>query len=203
MSDPSVALASLIGSRICHDLVSPVGAIANGIELLGLSGGMAAGQEETALISDSCRSAAARIRFFRVAFGTAAAGQTMSGAEARAILRDVTRGTRLVADWQAEDLIDRAEVQRAFLGFLCVEAALPRGGAIRVARDASDWTVSSAAPERRVDAALWALLSAPSPTAMAEVTPAQVQFPFLALLSARAGRTVRVADDPAALSVIL
>ncbi len=53
-------LAALIGSRICHDLISPIGAIGNGLELLSMAG---AGGPEVALISDSVSNANARIRF--------------------------------------------------------------------------------------------------------------------------------------------
>ena len=61
------ALAQLVGSRICHDLISPVGAIGNGLELLAMAGGrtMPGGSAELELISDSVVQANARIRFFR------------------------------------------------------------------------------------------------------------------------------------------
>jgi histidine phosphotransferase ChpT len=62
-------LAALIGSRICHDLISPIGAIGNGVELLLME---ASGKgPELSLISESVAAANARIRFFRVAFGAA------------------------------------------------------------------------------------------------------------------------------------
>ena len=61
--DPT-ELAALIGSRICHDLVSPIGAIGNGVELLAMAG--AAGPE-VRLIAESVAAANARIRFFRIA----------------------------------------------------------------------------------------------------------------------------------------
>jgi histidine phosphotransferase ChpT len=66
-------LTSLIGSRICHDLISPLGAIGNGVELLAMSG--TAPGPEMDLISQSVENANARIRFFRVAFGAARGGQ--------------------------------------------------------------------------------------------------------------------------------
>lgn len=54
--------AALIGSRICHDLISPIGAINNGLELIEMSAPSLG--PEMALISDSVTSASARIRFF-------------------------------------------------------------------------------------------------------------------------------------------
>ncbi|MEM9127616.1 MAG: histidine phosphotransferase, partial [Pseudomonadota bacterium] len=69
MGQSNLNLASLIGSRICHDLTSPIGAITNGLELLDMAGNAPA--QEVELISDSVDSAGARIRFFRIAYGKA------------------------------------------------------------------------------------------------------------------------------------
>ena len=69
MSQTNVNLSALIGSRICHDLISPIGAINNGLELLGMSGNTPGPEME--LIHDSVGNASARIRYFRVAFGAA------------------------------------------------------------------------------------------------------------------------------------
>ena len=67
MTQDAIELNDLIGSRICHDLISPLGAIGNGVELLTMSG-MTEVPEMT-LISESVENANARIRFFRIAFG--------------------------------------------------------------------------------------------------------------------------------------
>ena len=66
-------LASLVAARLCHDLVSPLGAIGNGVELLEMSGDFPgiSKSPELALITESVRSARARVRFFRTAFGHA------------------------------------------------------------------------------------------------------------------------------------
>ena len=82
-------LAALLGSRICHDLISPLGAIGNGVELMLLEGGRHS--PEMALISESVAHASARIRFFRVAFGTGSAEQRMGRPEVASILTDITR----------------------------------------------------------------------------------------------------------------
>ena len=68
MGECNVNLAALIGSRICHDLISPIGAINNGLELLDMNGGVQGAEME--LISGSVGNAGARIRFFRIAFGS-------------------------------------------------------------------------------------------------------------------------------------
>ena len=60
MQQRNLNLSALIGSRICHDLISPIGAINNGLELLGMTTRQAG--PEMALISESVENAAARIR---------------------------------------------------------------------------------------------------------------------------------------------
>jgi histidine phosphotransferase ChpT len=70
MAQNDLDLAALVSSRICHDLLSLIGAINNGLELLNMSGASPIGPEMQ-LICDSVKSASARIRFFRIAFGAA------------------------------------------------------------------------------------------------------------------------------------
>ena len=62
-------LGAKVASRICHDLANPLGAIANGLELLLLPG--LEPTPEMSLLQDSVASASARIRWFRLAFGPA------------------------------------------------------------------------------------------------------------------------------------
>ena len=106
-------LMSLLGSRICHDLISPLGAIGNGVELLAMSG-TAAGPE-MALISESVENANARIRFFRVAYGAAAEGQSLSRGEIVEILAGLGRSGRTTIQWQVEGPVPRRAAKLAFL----------------------------------------------------------------------------------------
>ena len=96
MGDSDVNLAELIGSRICHDLISPIGAITNGLELLDMVGGTQG--PEMDLISGSVGSAGARIRFFRVAFGSAS-DQPLGRTEVAELLKDVERAGRVRVNW--------------------------------------------------------------------------------------------------------
>ena len=88
MTDNSGNLAALIGSRICHDLISPIGAISNGLELLELAG--AAQSPELDLIGESVSNAEARIRFFRIAYGYAN-DQMIGPAEVTPILNSLNK----------------------------------------------------------------------------------------------------------------
>lgn len=168
-------LAALLGSRICHDLISPLGAIGNGVELLMLDGGAA--RPEVALIAQSVASAAARIRFLRVAFGIAGTEQRMGRPEILGLLRDWTEGGRLVIDWQPAGDHPRAELRRAFLALLCLETVLPFGGTVAVTRDNSHWQARASGRRLRVEPPLWALLT--DPAAEVALTAPQVQFGLL------------------------
>jgi len=114
-------LAGLVGSRLCHDLISPLGAIGNGLELLSLTGG--SGGSELSLVSDSVASATGRLRFFRIAYGGGAQEGALARREIVAILTDLTRGSRLRIDWDIAEPRPRSAVKRAFLAVQCLETA--------------------------------------------------------------------------------
>ena len=152
-------LTALLGSRICHDLISPIGAISNGVELL-LMDNVAKGPEMT-LIAESVANANARIRFFRVAFGQTAKDQRISLSEIRGILADLARGSRTTVDWTTPADLSRRETKLAFLCMLCLESALGQGGRITVDRGESRWTLIGTAPRLRIDPDLWEALSNP------------------------------------------
>jgi histidine phosphotransferase ChpT len=145
-------LASLIASRICHDIVSPLGAIANGVELLLLFG--IERTPELDLIVESVEGATARIRYFRLA-SRAPKGRAVSGKEILGILRGLEKATRLSFDWTPSGDYPREEIRAVFLLMQCMEAALPMGGRIRVAQDGPTWIVSAEGPRLRVDAPTW------------------------------------------------
>ncbi len=181
-------IANLVGSRICHDLISPIGAISNGVELIGMTQGTD-GAEMT-LINDSVENANARIRFFRVAFGSAAADQFMSRSDILGILTASARGGRLNYYWQIDDQQSRRDVRVAFLLIQCFESALPRGGDITISQVNGAWSLIASGPQLRWDADLWDSLT--NEFAMVSHTPAQVQFALLPEALAEAGRKLEV-----------
>ncbi|NEX48329.1 histidine phosphotransferase family protein [Pseudotabrizicola algicola] len=189
-------LTALLGSRICHDLISPIGAIGNGVELL-MMDGMAA-SPELALIVDSVANANARIRFFRIAFGGAGANEQRIGrAEVVSILGDLTRGGRMTMDWSSPADLSRREVKLAFLAILCLESAMPHGGTLGIERGESRWTLRGTAARLRVDPSMWELLS--NPAINVELGPNQVHFALLRDEIARQHRRLTVELGEAAL----
>ena len=163
---------ALLGSRICHDLISPIGAISNGVELLLMDG--AAKGPEMALIADSVAHANARIRFFRVAFGQTSKDQRIGVAEIKSILGDMARGSRMAVDWRSPPDLSRRETKLAFLCLLCLDTALGQSGRITVERGDNRWTLTGTAASLRIEPGLWEVLS--NPLAEAEIGAAQVQF---------------------------
>lgn len=185
-------LAQLVAARICHDLLSPLGAIANGVELIGLTG--APPSPELDLISESVDAATARTRFFRLAYGTAAPGSLVARAEVTSTLAAVARGGRLSFDWEAEGEQPRDEVRAAFLLLQCVESALPLGGHVVVSREGEAWHLVAEGPRLRIEEAAWAALQ--SSRARAPAQASLVQFALLPEALAELGRTLALKIGP-------
>ncbi len=172
---PQDDLAQLVGSRLCHDLVNPISAISNGLELLSLSG--TAPSPELQLIGDAVNEALARIRFFRIAFGAAKSSDTISAREAGDVLSQIYGSGRLKVIWQAPGDLSRADVKMAFLMLNCAETALPLGGDITIAFENGAWTLTGSGRRLIVEAELWEALNDPS-VALAP-PPGRVQFALL------------------------
>ncbi|MEM7321344.1 MAG: histidine phosphotransferase family protein [Pseudomonadota bacterium] len=196
MGESKVNLATLIGSRICHDLISPVGAITNGLELLEMSG-LQPGPEMD-LIADSVGNAAARIRFFRIAYGVAGE-QDLSADEVSNLLADLTGSGRVRVDWTVQGSAPRAEVRLAFLALQCCESAMPLGGNVRMERQDGAWSIAGMADIIAVEPTLWEGLSRPG--AIEKVTPAQVQFALLPAVAADMGRRIGVSARDTAVTI--
>ncbi|MBM1312397.1 histidine phosphotransferase [Sulfitobacter mediterraneus] len=189
-------LVALVGSRICHDLISPIGAINNGLELMSLSG--AGAGPEMSLIGESVGNASARIRFFRIAFG--AAGDQMIGqTEVCAILRDLYEGGRLTVHWRPTTPQPRAAVRLAFLGLLCCETAMPYGGRLEIAQHQGDWSLTAQADRLNIDSGLWAMLSGAAVTDA--LLPAHVQFGLVPQIATEEGRKIIVQSDETRLTL--
>ncbi len=177
-------LAALIASRICHDLISPIGAIGNGVELLTMDGSEQ--RPEMALISESVANANARIRFFRISFGAATGDQRIARSEVMSVLTDLTRGGRVSYAWNSVADLPRREVRLAFLLLQCLETALAYGGKVTVTRDEAFWTIRAEAPRLRIDPALWEVLT--EPRAPSDIGAGQVHFALVPEELARQGR---------------
>ncbi len=174
-------LTALVASRICHDLISPVGAISNGVELMGLTG---SGGEELNLISDSAQNASARVRFFRVAFGLAAHEQMIGSSEMQSIFSGLA-DDRFSVTWHETKDVTRGEAQLVCLATLCLEHSFPRGAEIHIHHD-DVWTIGASGDVLRADDELWnPMISGYVPD---DLTPKTLPFALLPMALRDLGR---------------
>jgi histidine phosphotransferase ChpT len=125
-------LAALLCSRICHDLISPVGAVGNGLELL-----EPAREDENEvrdLLSESARTALAALGFFRIAFGVVgSAAAPMGHGELGGVAGGYFAGGRHRLQWPAAgDPLGRGEAKLLLLMLLAGVTATPIGGVLTV-----------------------------------------------------------------------
>lgn len=122
-------LAALLCSRICHDLISPVGAINNGMELYDEGG---AEEDALQLIRMSAANASARLQFARIAFGAAgSAGSEIDTGDAEQVAKNYMANEKANLEWRAQRLLlPKNEVKLLLNLLLTANAAIPRGGDI-------------------------------------------------------------------------
>jgi histidine phosphotransferase ChpT len=134
-------IAELLAARLCHELVSPIGAIANGLEILedepDFSG------DAGALIALSARQATRRLQFYRVAYGSTT---DLSDEVARRAAVELFAEGKIGCDWRAAALPKGWQKLACNLVLLASEA-LPRGGQIVLEKDASGGIVATVAGE--------------------------------------------------------
>lgn len=135
MSDTDIDLAALLCSRLCHDLLSPVGAMNNGLELLADEHDPQMRQRCMDLLAESARAAADKLKFFRLAFGAAGGfGSEVDPAEARAVIEPLVTGdgrTRL--DWSVPSAMMPKRAVKILLNLVLIaKDSLVRGGVLHV-----------------------------------------------------------------------
>lgn len=131
----SYGLAALLCSRLCHDLVSPVGALSNGVEILADEQDEAMREQIIALIDRSARQTADRLQFYRLAFGAGGGfASRIETREARKVLGALLDGSKTVLDWQVEPATTGRDGLKLMLNLALVAfEGLVRGGRLGVA----------------------------------------------------------------------
>jgi len=128
------ALAALIAGKLCHDFISPAGAIGSGLDLLKDPSAQDMREDAMGLIEASSRKMVALVAFARVAFGASTSAERFSGSELGALVSGLTEGGRAALDWRVagDDGFSRAQARTLVnLSYLAM-AALPSGGAAMV-----------------------------------------------------------------------
>lgn len=103
MSEPQLSprIAELLVSHICHDLVSPVGAISNGIEFIEEMGD-SVGADALSLISNSCNQASVNLQCFRLAYGGAGSSGNITYGDIQSAFSNYINGGRARLNWNVE-----------------------------------------------------------------------------------------------------
>jgi histidine phosphotransferase ChpT len=130
----SLDLAALLCSRICHDLISPAGAIVNGLEVLDEGGDAETQKFAMDLIKKSARTASARLQFCRIAFGAAgSAGAQIDTGDAETMARGFIEDEKVKLTWNLQRALLPKNRVKLLLNMLVVAGGtIPRGGTLTV-----------------------------------------------------------------------
>src|SRR6202171_536159 len=183
-------LAALLCSRVCHDLISPTGAIVNGLEVLEDK----ASDEETKtfaldLIKKSAKTASARLQFCRLAFGAAgSAGAQIDLGDAQAMARGFIEDDKTKLTWNlARVLLPKNRVKLLLNMLIIAGQTVPRGGMLTVdpigEGETMGFRIAAAGLNARIPQAVPALLEGTSESGSVDAHAIQ---PFYAGLLARA-----------------
>ena len=140
----AVDLASLLCSRLCHDLMSPVGALNNGLQMLADEHDPEMREKFLELLEDSARASANKLKFFRLAFGAAGGfGDEIDTHEAQAVLEGVFGPERRIElGWMvAGDKLPKGAVKLLLNLALLGGDALVRGGRLDVGAERQDGAI--------------------------------------------------------------
>lgn len=191
--------ASLLCSRLCHDLVGPVGAIFNGVELLADEHDPDMRARCMELLSDSARQTANKLKFFRLAFGAAGGfGDQVDAREAQAALEGLFGDERRVnVRWMVSGSALPKDAVKLLLNLALIAGdALLRGGELSVAAEPTAHSVELAvrAEGQRLllDPELRAALSGTTPPD--QLTPRAAAAQLVHILLAEAGSRLQISE---------
>src|SRR3954463_15586807 len=123
-------LAALLCSRVCHDLISPTGAIVNGLEVLEEGTDEETKEFALDLIRKSAKTASARLQFCRIAFGAAgSAGAEIDTGDAEKVARGFIEDDKVKLAWNVPRVLMAKNRVKLLLNLLMIAGqAIPRGG---------------------------------------------------------------------------
>jgi histidine phosphotransferase ChpT len=203
----AVDLASLLCSRLCHDLMSPVGALNNGIELLADETDPDMRDKCLELLADSARASANKLKFFRLAFGAAGGfGEAVDTHEAQAALEGLFGPERRIElGWAiADNKLPKSAVKLLLNLALLAGDALVRGGRLDVGAetggDQLELAVRAEGPRILLDPVLRETLATGGSGATVEPRAAAAWLAHS--LAADAGGTIRLSDPAAEVLMI-
>lgn len=186
-------LGALLCSRICHDIISPVGAINNGLELLEEGG---ADEDAMNLIKASARNASARLQFARIAFGAAgSAGVQIDTGDAQNVANEYMKGEKAEFSWNGNRVLLPKNKVKLLLNLILIgNAAIPRGGSLVAAIENAEaeprFVITAKGPMLRVPPKFLELHSGKTPEE--PIDAHSVQPYYTLLLAQEAGMTISI-----------
>ncbi|MDR3466673.1 MAG: histidine phosphotransferase family protein [Xanthobacteraceae bacterium] len=194
----ALELAALLCSRVCHDLISPVGAIVNGLEVLDDNPKDDDREFALDLIRKSARTASARLQFCRLAFGAAgSAGAQIDLGDAHSMARGHMEDDKTKLTWNLPRLLLPKNRVKLLLNMLVIaQHTIPRGGMITVdpigEGDGMSFRIRAVGLNSRIPQNIADILAA---SGHAAVDAHAVQPYYTRLLAQACGLTVTLAMD--------
>jgi histidine phosphotransferase ChpT len=192
-------LAALLCSRVCHDLISPVGAIMNGLEVMEEGKDQETAKFAMDLIKKSAGTASAELQFCRLAFGAAgSAGAQIDTGDAEKVTRGLMEDQKTKIAWQLpRALLPKNRVKLLLNMMLLAAQAIPRGGELTVSAvgqgELMGFRIAATGTNAKVPLAVPALLSGNPPDHAVDAHAIQ---PFYAGLLARScGLTITMTSE--------
>ena len=192
-------LAALLCSRVCHDLISPVGAVVNGMEVLEDTSDESTKTFALDLIKKSAAQASARLQFCRLAFGSAgSAGAEIDLGDAEAVARGFIEDDKTTLGWELPRVLLPKNHVKLLLNLLLLATQLiPRGGKITAQASGEGagmaFRVSAAGLNARIPQTVPGLVAGEPPGGTVDAHAIQ---PFFTGLLARAcGLTVAIEPE--------
>jgi histidine phosphotransferase ChpT len=201
----SLDLAALLASRVCHDVISPVGAIVNGLEVLEEDKDEGMREFALDLIRKSAKTASARLQFCRLAFGAAgSAGASIDTGDAEKVARGLFADDRTQLIWDAPRVfMPKNKVKLALNLCLIAAACIPRGGVMNVAiegeGDDCRISISVKGPNLKLASHVANLLEGRSESGTVDAHGIQPYFTGLVARSCGMGVQVTASSDEVAL----
>jgi len=189
----ALELAALLCSRVCHDLISPVGAIVNGLEVLDDNPKPEDRDFALDLIRKSAKTASARLQFCRLAFGAAgSAGAQIDLGDAQTMARGHIEDGKIAITWNLPRLLLPKNRVKLLLNMLVVaQQTIPRGGTLVIDPvgdgESMSFRITAAGLNARVPQNIVDLLSANS---TASIDAHSVQPHYTRLLAQACGMSV-------------
>ncbi|MGB3166466.1 MAG: histidine phosphotransferase family protein [Alteraurantiacibacter sp.] len=197
-------LAALLCSRLCHDMLSPVGALNNGLELLADEKDPAMRQRCLELLEQSARTSASKLKFFRLAFGAAGGfGERVPAEEPRELLQTlVADDERLALEWSVSEATLSKPAVKVLLNLAAMGLdALVRGGTLEVGAEsqggATEIAIRASGPKVAFDANVGKALS--GEVAANDLSGRTAPAHMIHLLTKEQGGGVQYAHTPEAL----